>query len=690
MKPDSPGSSARELGMKYRPEVDGLRAIAVLSVIMYHAQFVVFGRDWFQGGYIGVDVFFVISGYLITKIILSELRQTGSFDYAFFYERRARRILPVLFVVMLVSFPFAWRLLLPGDFVEYSKSILSAVFFGSNFFFYYATTDYGADSSLLKPFLHTWSLGIEEQFYIVLPLLVVFFHRFLNRYILLLFSLLLLVSLVWSASMSTSQPELNFYFPLSRFWELLTGSILAYLEIKRGRLGNRLASLLLPPAGIALIGGGVFLFDNATPHPGYLTALPVLGVALIIAASSASDPVGRILAWRPIVAVGLVSYSAYLWHFPVFAFARISNSSPGYGDKLVWLLITFVLSAISYVAVEQPFRRQSIMRRKTLLWTLSAAASLIIGLQASALYTQGFVERVPSMFREGSFEDEPWMTLKKPDGNPCFDGGVCVFEAEQEPAATDGRPGIFFLGDSHLAAVASGLRERLADHDLYFDLLGGCPFYLGASRYESDGVANKCSAERQAERLETVVDSPAEIVVLMGRYPLVLSGRWFDNREGGVESTDYIEIRSEQGLSPAEAVRRGIQRLLDAEKQVLLVYPLVEVGWNVPEKLNSERPDDFAELKKWLRENPLTVSFNAYMTRAHQTFEVFDSFDHPNVHRVYPHKLLCNTEIQGRCVTHDEDHLYYADDDHPTSRGREMINDLIIEEIREIELSLQR
>jgi len=676
--------------MKYRPEVDGLRAIAVLSVIMYHAQFVIFGRDWFQGGYIGVDIFFVISGYLITKIILSELRETGSFDYPFFYERRARRILPVLFVVMLASFPFAWRFLLPGDFVEYSKSILSAVFFGSNFFFYYATTDYGADSSLLKPFLHTWSLGIEEQFYIVLPLLVVFFHRFLNRYILLLFSALLLLSLFWSARMATSQPELNFYFPLSRFWELLTGSILAYLEIKRGRLSNRLASRLLPPVGIVLIAAAVFLFDDSTPHPGYLTALPVLGVALIIAASSASDPVGRILAWRPMVAVGLISYSAYLWHFPVFAFARISNPSPGCGDKLEWLLITFVLSAISYVAIEQPFRRQSLMRRRTLVWILSATAAVIIGLQASALYTQGFIERVPSIFREDSFENEPWMTLKNSEGNPCFDAGLCVFEADPGSDGNEHKPGIFFLGDSHLAAVASGLRERLADHDLYFDLLGGCPFYLGASRYESDGVANKCSAERQAERLETVVGSPAEVVVVMGRYPLFLSGRWFDNLEGGVESTDYIEIRSEQGLSPVEAVRRGIQRLVDAGKQVLLVYPLVEVGWNVPEKLNSERPDDFAELKAWLRENPLTVSFEAYMTRAQETFEAFDSFDHPNVHRVYPHELLCNTEIQGRCVTHDEDHLYYADDDHPTSRGSEMINDLIIEEIRAIEDSMRQ
>lgn len=680
--------SASEVGMKYRPEVDGLRAIAVLSVILYHAQFIVFGRDWFQGGYIGVDIFFVISGYLITKIILSELRETGSFDYAFFYERRARRILPMLFVVMLASFPFAWRFLLPGDFVEYSKSVISAVFFGSNFFFYFATTEYGADSSLLEPFLHTWSLGIEEQFYIVLPVLVVLFHRFLNRHILLLFSALLLASLVGSAAMATSHPDLNFYFPLSRFWELLVGSILAYVEIRRGRLSNRLASWLLPPVGIGLIAAAVVLFDESTPHPAYPTVLPVLGVALIIAAASTRDPVGRVLASRPMVAVGLISYSAYLWHFPVFAFARISNGNPAYGDKLEWLLITFVLSAVSYFAIERPFRLHSLIPRRALLGILSATAAVIVGLQFSALYTQGFVERVPSIFREDSFEDEPWMALKKEDGHPCFDGGLCVYQAD--PPGNDDAPGIFFLGDSHLAAVASGLRRRLDDRDLYFDLLGGCPFYIGASRYESDGVANKCSAERQAERLETAIGADAEIVVIMGRYPLFFSGRWFDNREGGVESTDYIEIRSEQGLSPAEAVRRGLRALLDAGKRIVLVYPLVEVGWNVPEKLNRERPEGFADLGPWLAENPLTVSFDVYMERARKTFEVFDSVDHPNVHRVYPHELLCNTRIPGRCVTHDDEHLYYADDDHPTSKGAVMINDLIIEEIREIEASMAR
>ncbi len=282
--------------INYRPEIDGLRAIAVLSVILFHAQIVIAGRDWFEGGFIGVDIFFVISGYLITRIILSELFEKGSFSFLEFYNRRARRILPMLFTVMLVSFPFAWQWLLPSDFIEYSKSILSAVFFGSNFFFYNAATEYGADSSLLKPFLHTWSLGIEEQFYIVFPILLIVFHKFLKNHLLTLFLAMLLLSLQFSSVMGERNVELNFYLPFSRFWELLVGSVLAYLELRHGRIKNELAAHTFPIIGFYLIIYSILFFDVKIPHPGFQTLIPIIGVALIIAFSSTKDLVGKVLS----------------------------------------------------------------------------------------------------------------------------------------------------------------------------------------------------------------------------------------------------------------------------------------------------------------------------------------------------------------------------------------------------------
>ena len=201
----------------YRPEIDGLRAIAVFVVILYHAQLMLFGRDWFVGGYIGVDVFFVISGYLIARIILSELESTGRFSFLKFYERRARRILPALLLVMAVSLPFAWFILYPTPFAEYAQSILWSIFFGSNVFFYGVTTEYGADSALLKPFLHTWSLAVEEQFYLVFPVLALLVFKVFRRAFLIVLLGLAAASLVHAEMMTTQNPSLNFYSPFSRF-----------------------------------------------------------------------------------------------------------------------------------------------------------------------------------------------------------------------------------------------------------------------------------------------------------------------------------------------------------------------------------------------------------------------------------------------------------------------------------------
>ena len=225
------------LELNYRSEIDGLRAIAVVSVILYHAKIFIFGRDWFEGGFIGVDIFFVISGYLITRIILTELVQSNSFSFIKFYERRARRILPMLFVVIAVCIPIAWQKILPLDLIDFAKSALSAIGFGSNFFFYLSTTEYGADSALLKPLLHTWSLGVEEQFYIIIPVIILLIWKFARTSLLTLLIGMLILNIQF-ADFICRNSELNFFLPFS-FWELLVGSVLAFIELRYGRTKNQ-------------------------------------------------------------------------------------------------------------------------------------------------------------------------------------------------------------------------------------------------------------------------------------------------------------------------------------------------------------------------------------------------------------------------------------------------------------------
>ena len=219
--------------LSYRPEIDGLRAIAVGAVILYHAQITIFGQQSFKGGFIGVDIFFVISGYLITSIILKELVNTGSFSFKHFYERRIRRILPALLFVMLVSLPFAWIYLLPSSFIDFSKSILYSLGFSSNFYFWYSGQQYGAESGMLKPFLHTWSLSVEEQFYILFPIVLLIIFKFFRKYLIHILIIGFIVSLGLAEWTSRNYPSASFYFLHTRMWELLSGSILGYLEITR-------------------------------------------------------------------------------------------------------------------------------------------------------------------------------------------------------------------------------------------------------------------------------------------------------------------------------------------------------------------------------------------------------------------------------------------------------------------------
>ncbi len=376
--------------LSYRAEIDGLRAIAVVSVILYHAQTFVYDRDWSEGGYIGVDIFFVISGYLITRIILLELYERDSFSFLNFYERRARRILPILFLVIIVSIPFAWETFLPLEMIEYSRSVLSSILFGSNFFFYFTSTEYGAESALLKPLLHTWSLGVEEQFYLVFPLLVVVIFRYFRKFFLSILVALSLLSLQFAELMEVINPALNFYLPFTRFWELAVGSVLAYRELNYRVERTDFWSKLLPMLGLYLITYSLFFFNGETPHPSFHTTLPIIGVALIIGFASEKELVGKVLGSKPFVWVGLVSYSAYMWHYPIFAFARLRDPWTPLStyDKLELISLTFALSVLSFFLVERPFRRK--LSRKVFFSVLTLVSIFVISSAAYVSFSNHF------------------------------------------------------------------------------------------------------------------------------------------------------------------------------------------------------------------------------------------------------------------------------------------------------------
>ena len=353
----------------YRPETDALRAIAVGSIILYHAQITIFGHQPFKGGFIGVDIFLVISGYLITSIILKELVKTGSFSFKNFYQRRVRRILPVLLFVMLASLPFAWVFLLPTDLLDFSKSILYSLGFSSNFYFHYSGLEYGGAGLEGNPFLHTWSLSVEEQYYVLFPVVLLITFKFFKKFLIHTLILGFIISLGLADWSSRNFPSASFYFLHTRIWEILAGSILAYFEIMKGSR-NRIPSLnkILPFVGLVLIGHSILFFNDKIFHPSFYTLSPIIGVCLIIWFSQKDELITKILSTKLFVGIGLISYSLYLWHYPIFVFVMKFNlANFNIITKFIIGISIILLSICTFYFIEKPFRTRKIKFKKIFL-----------------------------------------------------------------------------------------------------------------------------------------------------------------------------------------------------------------------------------------------------------------------------------------------------------------------------------
>ena len=375
--------------MKYRAEIDGLRAIAVVPIILFHAGF-----EYFSGGFVGVDVFFVISGYLITTIILSEKEQ-GTFSLVNFYERRFRRILPALFMVMLVSLIFSLLWLMPSYMEDFSQSLMAVSTFSSNILFW-RESGYWEISNELKPLLHTWSLAVEEQYYVLYPLFLMQIWHFRKDWILGSFIVIAAISLATAQWGAYNKPIPTFYLLPTRAWELSIGAGIAYYflyrkQTVRALLSHKSVNEALGLLGLLMISYAVYVFDKGTPFPSLYALVPTVGTGLIILFSSSQTMVGRLLSIKPLVAVGLISYGAYLWHWPLLVFARhLSLTEPSELTFAILALLSFPLAYLSWRYIEKPFRTKSIFSRKA-IFTLSFIGSvLFITVGLAGHFSNGF------------------------------------------------------------------------------------------------------------------------------------------------------------------------------------------------------------------------------------------------------------------------------------------------------------
>lgn len=490
--------------MRYRAEIDGLRAVAVLPVMFFHAGF-----DAFSGGFVGVDVFFVISGYLITSIILSD-QQAGRFSLRQFYERRARRILPALFLVMAACLPVAWLYLDAVEFKEFGQSVTATSLFSSNVYFF-LRSGYFDTASELKPLLHTWSLAVEEQYYVMFPLLLGITYRLGRLWTLRVLMALGIGSLCYAQWASLHAPSAGFYLLPSRMWELALGAVVAYrLLTAGGAAGSQWLSLI----GLGMILASVLVYDESTPFPGFYALLPTVGTVLIILFATPDTWANRILTTRPLVGLGLISYSAYLWHQPLLAFGRVYvlGELSVFQSSLA-IVATLLLALATKKYVEDYFRYRFLKTRGPLLLATSAAvATTFAAFGLVSHLSLGFPGRNTLSLQLA----QNFGLSDRCDGAP-FTEKAC--RTAQDPQ-------VILWGDSYAMHIARPM-SMVSRNGLLQATLSDCPPILGYTEARFTGSVS-CEAynRRVLDELLAKADPQKVVVVLASNFGALLQDGW--------------------------------------------------------------------------------------------------------------------------------------------------------------------
>ncbi len=662
--------------MIYRSEIDGLRALAVLPVIFFHAGF-----QAFSGGFVGVDVFFVISGYLITSIIITE-KTSGNFTLINFYERRARRILPALFVVMLACLPFAWLWLLPSNLNDFSKNLIVVPIFSSNFLFS-NQSGYFDTAVELKPLIHTWSLAVEEQYYLLFPIFISFLWRKSWPWASRIIFVVALISLMFSNWGAHHYPAATFYLLPTRIWELFIGALVALhlFNHERNLLSERKTSSVLGIVGLMLIVISIFTFDEGTPFPSFYALIPTIGTALIILFTSQNELVGKWLGNKLFVGLGLISYSAYLWHQPLFAFARIRSLSVPTPSLLLSLsLLAVFLAYLSWKYVEKPFRDKNKFSQKHIFIYSLIGSLIFIGIGITGNVNKGFSQRfdVPKFISDeltGINDNQSVMNCfknfkHKKDSTIdfCFLG---------DPKGKDSEIAVF--GDSHAIAFLSAFDTigKKIGRSIAHIGLGGCPSLLDVwvlkGNFET-GVCNKL-AQRQ---LEYVRDHKITKVFLVSRWTIYTDG----NYEG--KKFFHLALNRDDSLNKntsRKAFEQGLNNTIKAYKDLgAEVYIIAQV----PQQLRSTKEiyysmydTNFADVQESEFIRKYSVPMYKHAALQSYTRQLFDGHvSKGDIKLINLDSIFCDN---ARCIFGTIKQPYYTDADHLSAFGSNLTIPTIIE-----------
>jgi len=639
--------------VKYRSEIDGLRAFAVLPVILFHAGF-----QWFSGGYVGVDIFFVISGYLITSIIINEI-EAGTFSITNFYERRARRILPALTFVCLVCLPFAWLYLPPEEMKKFAHSLMAVFTFSSNILFW-TEVDYFDTASELKPLLHTWSLAVEEQYYIFFPPLLVFLWKYKLKTVLLTLFIMFVGSLALGHWAVFSKPSAAFFLLPTRGWEILLGCFCAfYLKYSTFTVHNHWQNIL-SLLGFALILVAIFGFQVTTPTPSLYTLIPTLGVALIVLFANPNTLINRCLSWRPFVAIGLISYSAYLWHQPIFAFARkILQHEISSLMMIALSCLALVLGWVSWRTIEKPFRSKSFLSTRSIFSYSGAITLVFISMGLWGHLANGFL---------------------KPQHTSDY---VSAIELDKQH--------IYLLGDSHAGHLLEGLNHATTGK-IIKRTASGCIPLLHVDRMDSRGSLGACANSMTASIEEFVGSSDYDTLLVSAMGPVYLEGTSFRNKDKarvlGNKVTLMTDLSIKDNWTIYETGMRKTFTLLERypNKHVYFVLDIpelgIDAGCNPSSKSISVNGYEIKDAITIVPPDQCKIPRAEYEQRVskYRNLVAQVSKDYPSIHLVDLEPLFCDAQW---CQGYKEKVGYlYADADHLSVSGSNYVAEFIAREIQ--------
>jgi peptidoglycan/LPS O-acetylase OafA/YrhL len=633
----------------YRADIDGLRGVAVLSVLLYHA-----GVSHFSGGYVGVDVFFVISGYLIATIILREI-ENQTFSVARFYERRIRRIFPALFLTIGLTGAAAGLLLTPAHLKATAESAVGVTMFVSNLLFWRESGYFDALADA-KPLLHTWSLAVEEQFYILFPLVLIAIRRFgRSRFGLWLF-ICAFASLALDVYATYTRPVAAFYFAPLRAWELIVGAIVAsgvLPEPSQARTRSALAWV-----GILLIVGSVLEYNSDTRFPGIAALGPTIGAAMLVCAGTTSDAlITRVLAARPLVFIGLISYSLYLLHWPLIVFTRYLLIREMNGVVLTALLsATIVLATLAWRFVEQPFRSMRVPRRR--IFELAGAVMTVTVLIGAFIDNQdGLPQRFPYVEARSRACD---------DRRPEDQGGLCTLGWMTPPT-------FLLWGDSHAAALAPGFSTAASIHKVggYEAVESGCPPLTGIEvHWHAVPGLPSCAAFNE-DVLKYVRARPSlHKIILAARWSVFAEGHGYRSDSASAVSLTAGSSRPDGEWTDSDLFALGLERTVDElrgmGRQVVVIAPIPEVGYDVPEAL--------FVAKHTGRDvnNIIAPTMAEYQARNRVVLDVLKPLRSiSDVEVIDIAMRMCDLQ---RCTVADSGGPWYVDDQHLSTHGSQHLS----------------